>query len=142
MVRHEEPAAGHARGLGDGKGCRRLDPFHREARTDVLERRDCDQPFVELVERNDRVAFDAFIVAASDRALVLVDEVYREYGDLAGRSAVRYVRAGRNVLVFRTLAKIYGLAGLPIGYAIAPAALANAVGCKISRLPVAVLARG
>lgn len=74
---------------------------------------------------SDCAAFDAFVLAAARRALVVVDEAYLEYADFARLSAVRHVRAGANVLVFRTLAKIYGLAGLPIGYAIAPTALAR-----------------
>ncbi len=72
--------------------------------------------------------FDAFIAEASARALVVVDEAYLEYDlDFAGRTAARHVRAGRNVLVFRTLAKIYGLAGLSIGYALAPAPLVQSL---------------
>jgi histidinol-phosphate aminotransferase len=37
------------------------------------------------------------------------------------------VRAGDNVVVFRTFAKIYGLAALQLGYAIAPTALADSL---------------
>jgi histidinol-phosphate aminotransferase len=74
---------------------------------------------------NDQAALDAFIRDAARRTLVVVDEAYLEYDDLAGRSAVRHLRDGANVLVFRTLAKVYGLAGLSIGYALAPAALAD-----------------
>lgn len=70
-------------------------------------------------------ALDAFLIEATRRTLVVVDEAYLEYDDLARRSAVGHVRAGRNVLVFRTLAKIYGLAGLSIGYALAPIAIAR-----------------
>src|SRR5690606_11337130 len=69
----------------------------------------------------------AFIQAAARRTLVVVDEAYLEYDDLTGRSAVRHVRGGGYVLVFRTLAKIYGLAGLSIGYALAPQPLAGAL---------------
>ncbi|WP_285019156.1 histidinol-phosphate transaminase [Novosphingobium sp. fls2-241-R2A-195] len=72
---------------------------------------------------NDQASLDAFIRRAAARTLVVVDEAYLEYDDLAGRSAVRLLRDGANVLVFRTLAKIYGLAGLSIGYAVAPAPL-------------------
>ncbi|NML07833.1 histidinol-phosphate transaminase [Sphingomonas sp. G-3-2-10] len=74
---------------------------------------------------NDTVAFDRFVLDAARRRLVVVDEAYLEYDDFAGRSAIRHVRSGANVLVFRTLAKIYGLAGLSIGYAVAPAPLAR-----------------
>lgn len=73
---------------------------------------------------NDTAAFDKFVLDAAARTLVVVDEAYLEYDDLAGRSAIRHVRSGANVLVFRTLAKIYGLAGLSIGYAVAPPKLA------------------
>lgn len=54
------------------------------------------------------------------QTLVVVDEAYLECDAFAARSAIRFVRAGSNVVVFRTLAKIYGLAGLSIGYAVAP----------------------
>lgn len=74
---------------------------------------------------NERAAFDRFVGEAAKRTLVVVDEAYLEYDDLAGRSAIRLLRAGANVLVFRTLAKAYGLAGLSIGYALAPAPLAR-----------------
>lgn len=73
----------------------------------------------------DADALHRFVATVSRRTLVVVDEAYLEYDDLPLRSAIRHVRAGRNVLVFRTLAKIYGLAGLSIGYAVAPAALAG-----------------
>jgi histidinol-phosphate aminotransferase len=73
----------------------------------------------------DAAALHAFIADVSRRTLVVVDEAYLEYDDLAARSATRHVRKGANVLVFRTLAKIYGLAGVSIGYAVAPAALAK-----------------
>jgi histidinol-phosphate aminotransferase len=76
---------------------------------------------------NDRDALDSFIRDISKRTLVIVDEAYLEYDDLAQRSAIRLAREGANVLVFRTLAKIYGLAGLSIGYAVAPASLAKAL---------------
>ncbi|WP_448661995.1 pyridoxal phosphate-dependent aminotransferase [Sphingomonas sp. CJ20] len=74
---------------------------------------------------SDTAAFDRFLVEASRKTLVVVDEAYLEYDDLAARSAIRHVRSGANVLVFRTLAKIYGLAGLSVGYAVAPTALAS-----------------
>ena len=74
---------------------------------------------------NDAAAFDSFIVEAAKRTLIVVDEAYLEYDDFVGRSAIRQLHAGANVLVFRTLAKAYGLAGLSIGYAVAPASLAQ-----------------
>ena len=38
------------------------------------------------------------------------------------QDVIRYVREGRNVIVMRTFSKTYGLAGLRIGYGIAPEA--------------------
>ena len=74
---------------------------------------------------NDADAFDRFIEQTSTRTLVIVDEAYLEYDDFARRSAIRFARANANVLVFRTLAKVYGLAGISLGYAVAPTALAR-----------------
>lgn len=76
---------------------------------------------------DDPAQFDAFVLDAARRTLVIVDEAYLDYDDLAHRSAVRLTRVGANVAVFRTLAKIYGLAGLPFGYVVAPGPLADAL---------------
>ncbi len=73
-----------------------------------------------------RAAFDAFLSRIAQRALVVVDEAYLEYDDMA-LSAARLTREGHDVAVFRTLDKIYGLAGLPIGYLLAPRRLAAAL---------------
>ena len=75
---------------------------------------------------SDRAAFDASLARVSQRTLVVVDEAYLEYDEMA-LTAARLTRAGHNVAVFRTLDKIYGLAGLPIGYLLAPRALAAAL---------------
>ncbi len=62
----------------------------------------------------------SFCEEVSKRATVLVDEAYIEYVDPAERvSAVEHVRGGANVIVVRTFSKLYGLAGMRIGYAIA-----------------------
>lgn len=74
---------------------------------------------------DDAAAFDRFVTETAKRTLVVVDEAYLEYDDLERRSAIRFTRAGDNVLTFRTLAKVYGLAGLSTGYAVAPLALAR-----------------
>jgi len=65
-----------------------------------------------------------FVAAAPPEVLVILDEAYYEYlpPDLAP-DALRFVREGRPVLVLRTFSKIYGLAGLRIGYGIGPAPL-------------------
>jgi histidinol-phosphate aminotransferase len=77
---------------------------------------------------SDNVAFKQFLHGVSQQAPVIVDEAYLEYtSDFESRSAVSLVRDGANVLVFRTFDKIHGLAGLPIGYTLAPRALAEAL---------------
>jgi histidinol-phosphate aminotransferase len=74
----------------------------------------------------DNEALRSFVSEVARRTLVIVDEAYLEYtAELNERSLVDRVRAGDNVVVFRTFAKIYGLAALQMGYAIAPLSLAN-----------------
>jgi len=60
---------------------------------------------------------------------------------------VELTRNGANVVVFRTFGKIYGLAGMPMGYAVAPKRLAaslkrNGVGAAhtLNRLALAAAA--
>jgi histidinol-phosphate aminotransferase len=63
----------------------------------------------------------SFVREASKRALVIVDEAYLEFSDrYAERTLADLVREGENVIVFRTFAKVYGLAGLDIGYGLMP----------------------
>jgi histidinol-phosphate aminotransferase len=62
----------------------------------------------------------AFAEEASKKALVYADEAYLEFmGPLEGNSMVDLVRKGSNVVVSRTFSKIFGLAGLRIGYVVA-----------------------
>ncbi|AKC88219.1 aspartate aminotransferase [Pseudoxanthomonas suwonensis] len=76
-------------------------------------------------------AFDAFLREVSRRTLAIVDEAYLDYRDDAARlTAARLLREGANVVVFRTFGKIHGLAGLQIGYAIAPLPLARELAAR------------
>jgi len=69
--------------------------------------------------------FKAFLREMAQRTTVIVDEAYLEFEpDFAQKTAVELTRSGANVVVFRTFGKIYGLAGMPIGYAVAPKAVA------------------
>ena len=62
----------------------------------------------------------SFCDQASQRALVVVDEAYHEYvEDPAYTSMIELVREGKNVIITRTFSKIFGLAGLRIGYGMA-----------------------
>lgn len=53
-----------------------------------------------------------------DSTLLAFDEAYIEFSDDRESSALELVRERENVIVFRTFSKIYGLAGLRIGYAV------------------------
>ncbi len=69
-------------------------------------------------------ALDAFLARVSDSVVTVLDEAYYEYIDRPDYSrSIECVRQGRNLLVLRTFSKVYGLAGLRIGYAIGPAVL-------------------
>ncbi|HWU36065.1 MAG TPA: histidinol-phosphate transaminase, partial [Candidatus Acidoferrum sp.] len=64
-------------------------------------------------------ALEEFVAAMPRHVLVVVDEAYYEYlpADLTP-DILRLVREDRLLLVLRTFSKIYGLAGLRIGYGI------------------------
>lgn len=59
-------------------------------------------------------------------AWLLVDEAYRDYAP-AGRlpDLLPEIAAGERLIVLRSLSKLHGLAGLRIGYGVAPAAMAE-----------------
>ena len=62
----------------------------------------------------------AFCRTVAPHVPVLVDEAYFELApDPAGNSAAALVRDGADVIVARTFSKVYGLAGLRIGYILA-----------------------
>jgi histidinol-phosphate aminotransferase len=77
---------------------------------------------------SDTAKFAAFVSDLSERVVVIVDEAYLEFEpDFNERTVVGLTRAGKNVVVFRTFDKIYGLAGLSMGYAVAPKALVTSL---------------
>ena len=62
---------------------------------------------------------DRFMKKVPDSALVVFDEAYYEYVERSDfPQTLDYIRDGRNVIALRTFSKIYGLAGLRIGYGI------------------------
>lgn len=65
----------------------------------------------------DGARLEAFVRRVSRSSLVLVDEAYHDYvEDERYRSMVPLVREGLPVIVTRTFSKIYGMAGLRLGY--------------------------
>jgi histidinol-phosphate aminotransferase len=68
--------------------------------------------------------FDAFLARVHDGLVVVLDEAYFDYVERSDYSrSMELVREGRHVLVLRTFSKVYGLAGLRIGYGVGPAEL-------------------
>jgi histidinol-phosphate aminotransferase len=69
---------------------------------------------------NKRDEFDRLMNRLPEGILIVVDEAYYEYVvDPEYADSMKYFRDGRDILVLRTFSKIYGLAGLRIGYGIA-----------------------
>jgi len=75
------------------------------------------------------VAADAvarFMAKVPEDVIVVFDEAYLEYvRDPHFPDSLQYVMQGRNAVVLRTFSKIYGLAGLRIGYGIATPEITN-----------------
>ena len=83
---------------------------------------------------NTRAELDAYFERVPEHVVTVLDQAYREYVDDAGYpdGIDEYAKTGRRVLVLRTFSKIYGLAGLRVGYGVGPAALVTAIG-KVRR---------
>jgi histidinol-phosphate aminotransferase len=71
---------------------------------------------------NTHAELTAFLDAVPESVLVVIDQAYLEYvDDPEYPDAIEeYFKAGRPVAVLRTFSKIFGLAGLRIGYMVAP----------------------
>jgi histidinol-phosphate aminotransferase len=60
---------------------------------------------------------DTFMQRVPDDVIVVFDEAYYEYvQDQDFPDSVNWVRQSRHAIVLRTFSKIYGLAGLRVGY--------------------------
>jgi len=71
---------------------------------------------------NTRAEMDSFIQGVPEGVLVVIDEAYHEYVTSSEYpESMKYLRQGHDILILRTFSKIYGLAGLRIGYGIAKA---------------------
>ena len=68
---------------------------------------------------------DGYFERVPDHILTVVDQAYFEYIDRPDYpdAVERYLKPGKRVAVLRTFSKIYGLAGLRVGYAVAPRAV-------------------
>lgn len=62
---------------------------------------------------------DAFMEKVPEHVIVVIDEAYFDWiGNKDYESAVKYVKQGKNVVVLRTFSKLYGMAGVRIGYGV------------------------
>ncbi len=65
---------------------------------------------------------DVRAMVESTEAIVFLDEAYVEFAD---RSLLKLVKDYENVIVGRTMSKAFGLAGMRLGYAVAPEWIAD-----------------
>ncbi len=81
-----------------------------------------------------RAELDAYFAAVPAHVLTVLDQAYFEYvEDPDYPDAIEeYAKAGHRVLVLRTFSKIFGLAGLRVGYGIGPEEVVTAIG-KVRR---------
>src|SRR5918995_7169876 len=83
---------------------------------------------------NRRAELDAYFANVPPHVLTVLDQAYFEYVDDPEYpdGVAEYVEAGHRALVLRTFSKIYGLAGLRVGYGIGPEDVISAIG-KVRR---------
>ena len=82
---------------------------------------------------NTRAELDTFLDKVPEHVLTVLDQAYYEYIDDPDYvDGLEYLKAGRRVVVLRTFSKIYGLAGLRVGYAVGPAELVTSI-AKVRR---------
>ena len=79
---------------------------------------------------NTRAELDAYFDRVPEHGVTVIDQAYFEYVEAPEYpdAIEEYAKAGRRVFVLRTFSKIYGLAGLRVGYGIGAAALVTALG--------------
>jgi histidinol-phosphate aminotransferase len=78
---------------------------------------------------NTRAELDAYFERVPGQVLTVLDQAYFEYVSEPEYpdGVAEYFGAGRRVAVLRTFSKIYGLAGLRVGYAVAPPEVVTAL---------------
>ena len=83
---------------------------------------------------NTRVELDEYFERVPEHVLTVLDQAYLEYIDDPDYpdGVAEYLKQGRRVVVLRTFSKIYGLAGLRVGYALGPQNVVAALG-KVRR---------
>jgi histidinol-phosphate aminotransferase len=79
---------------------------------------------------NTRAELDAYFERVPDHVLTVLDQAYFEYIDDPDYpdAIEEYFKQGRRVVVLRTFSKIYGLAGVRVGYGVTSADLVVELG--------------
>jgi histidinol-phosphate aminotransferase len=79
-----------------------------------------------------KAAAEKILAALPPRALLVIDEAYQEYAaawpEVDKVDGLELLRTDRRVLVLRTFSKIYGLAGIRVGYALGDQAVLDVLG--------------
>lgn len=76
-----------------------------------------------------QAALDQLLAHLPEHVVVISDEVYNQFNTAADyANSYRPLHAGRNLIIVHSFSKVFGLAGLRLGYAIAPPALAEYIG--------------
>jgi histidinol-phosphate aminotransferase len=78
---------------------------------------------------NTRAELEGWFERVPDHVVTVLDQAYAEYIDDPDYpdGVEDHLKQGRRAVVLRTFSKIYGLAGLRIGYGLAPATIVTAV---------------
>jgi len=83
---------------------------------------------------NTRAELDDYFAQVPDHVVTVLDQAYFEYVDDPDYpdGIEEYLKLGQRVVVLRTFSKIFGLAGLRVGYGVAPEEVVTAIG-KVRR---------
>jgi histidinol-phosphate aminotransferase len=116
----------------------------REGRYDIEAMLDAVGPRTKLIyvchpnnptgTMNTRAELDDYFARVPGHVLTVLDQAYFEYIDDPDYpdGIEEYVKRGAQAIALRTFSKIYGLAGLRLGYGVGPANVATAIG-KVRR---------
>jgi histidinol-phosphate aminotransferase len=96
------------------------------ARTKIAYLCNPNNPTGTMISRAD---VETFLAGVPEHVLTVLDEAYYEYIDEPDYpdGIEEHFKAGRRVLVLRTFSKIYGLAGLRVGYGVGPDEVVDAI---------------
>jgi histidinol-phosphate aminotransferase len=81
-----------------------------------------------------RAELDAYFAQVPEHVLTVIDQAYFEYVEDPDYpdAVAEFAKAGHRVLVLRTFSKIYGLAGMRVGFGVGAAGVIGAIG-KVRR---------